>query len=794
MRPITGYYHHGSHFPQGSVEAVMPVGGKMKEKSGQDLGVIEAWQIIMSLKSGLHAESIWALNALTILLHDNRTVRQIILTQLPGLLNTIIEHYRFCLHQLFGISELDVTESRKDDLESEDSHPDAEKLATTMAMKCMSSPSTLNIRDKQVKYSAAPTKLLSPYCKLPVKMVAGDNNFPLLLDTLWKNPQKPAMSEFPPISGFKSKTDEDANIEKAENVHTKIRSQMDCNAERTEMTFEDMLSIPSFMRSNEHEKASRPKADDVKEEGCDKECKSEGSSNKVTEDIAKTLNDSPILPTATASGSTSSRPSDHNEGSSNTNASHIQSCLNRFAWDCDVALLEEEAAGFPGNIGFKAPSGVNSWHIAIRGLEYVFPKRPAGKDPELVVRALCLSNIVRSLSCAFANHYELSMHQNFFSSLCGTLLLGHKHRVRCTKLSKRGGVEFQYNNEESERRTDIDKLSTFNTSSALSTQNHLINANEITNNCPDSKKVNSSDIKSETDTTKSETTKGEVVVKEECETEFENCNVKKEPEEASIMRENDASCERRTLTTIEHDDRDYHDPWWWDCIRQLREDSLVVLANLSTSLNLSVLPGEGNALAILDACLHWCVCPSADAQDPSPTHSAQSLGIEILTKLSMKESNVDLILATKPYSRLEKFLKTLTIMSGNRQNPMLREFSVVLMCNLCGEESCARAVALQTGAISNFLSFLEECEETGLRHQRVFTAGQERINCGTVSYMMQKCALTLLKLARLEQNRPLFLKHQLRLVSLSMSGLLGNDVLSLLSAVLFELSREPPNR
>lgn len=48
-----------------------------------------------------------------------------------------------------------------------------------------------------------------------------------------------------------------------------------------------------------------------------------------------------------------------------------------------------------------------------------------------------------------------------------------------------------------------------------------------------------------------------------------------------------------------------------------------------------------------------------------------------------------------------------TIMSGNRQNPVLREFSMVLLCNLCGDESCARAVALQAGAISNFLSFLE---------------------------------------------------------------------------------------
>lgn len=389
---------------------------------------------------------------------------------------------------------------------------------------------------------------------------------------------------------------------------------MDCNAERMEMTFEDMLSVPSFMKSNEQEKASRTKAEDVKEGADDKECKAEGGSNKVAANIRKPANDSPTFATANASGSTSSHSSDHKESSSS--ASHIQSCLDRFAWDCDVALLEEEATGFPGNIGFRAPSGGNSWHIAIRGLEYVFPKRPVGKDPELVVRVLCLSNILRSVSCAFANHYDLSMHQIFFSSLCGTLLLGHKHRLRCTKFSKHGGIEFQYNNEESDCRVDVDKLSVRYTSSALSTQNHPVNANEITKNCPDSKTVSFSDVKSETDASKSEMNNNDEVVKKEFETEIKNPDIKKEPEEASTFTESDVSCEQRTFTTIEHIDRDHHESWWWDCARQLREDSLVILANLSASLDLSVLPSEGSALAILDACLHWCVCPSADAQDP----------------------------------------------------------------------------------------------------------------------------------------------------------------------------------
>lgn len=48
----------------------------------------------MSLKSGLLAESTWALNALTVLLHDEQTLNQVSLPQLPGLLDAVVDHFR----------------------------------------------------------------------------------------------------------------------------------------------------------------------------------------------------------------------------------------------------------------------------------------------------------------------------------------------------------------------------------------------------------------------------------------------------------------------------------------------------------------------------------------------------------------------------------------------------------------------------------------------------------------------------------------------------------------------------
>ena len=51
--------------------------------------------MIMSLKSGLLGEASWALNALTVLLYDSKTVSQLKLPQLPGLLDCLIDHYRY---------------------------------------------------------------------------------------------------------------------------------------------------------------------------------------------------------------------------------------------------------------------------------------------------------------------------------------------------------------------------------------------------------------------------------------------------------------------------------------------------------------------------------------------------------------------------------------------------------------------------------------------------------------------------------------------------------------------------
>jgi len=70
----------------------------------------------MSLKSGLLAETTWALDVLNILLYDDNTVTYFSLNYLPGLLEIILEHLRRSLVLIFGQNVgLDFTDFKEED-------------------------------------------------------------------------------------------------------------------------------------------------------------------------------------------------------------------------------------------------------------------------------------------------------------------------------------------------------------------------------------------------------------------------------------------------------------------------------------------------------------------------------------------------------------------------------------------------------------------------------------------------------------------------------------------------------
>ncbi|XP_030643227.1 AT-rich interactive domain-containing protein 1B-like [Chanos chanos] len=93
------------NYPVGSVEATQPLLKPQHKITSKDTGTPEAWRVMMSLKSGLLAESTWALDTINILLYDDSTVASFNLSQLPGFLEIIVEYFRRCLIEIFGIME-----------------------------------------------------------------------------------------------------------------------------------------------------------------------------------------------------------------------------------------------------------------------------------------------------------------------------------------------------------------------------------------------------------------------------------------------------------------------------------------------------------------------------------------------------------------------------------------------------------------------------------------------------------------------------------------------------------------
>lgn len=88
-------------FPPDSVEATLPVLYRRKRMCRADLGPVDAWRIIMSLRSGLLAESCYALDMLNILLFDDSSVGYFGLNQWPGLLDLLLEHFLKSLSDMF---------------------------------------------------------------------------------------------------------------------------------------------------------------------------------------------------------------------------------------------------------------------------------------------------------------------------------------------------------------------------------------------------------------------------------------------------------------------------------------------------------------------------------------------------------------------------------------------------------------------------------------------------------------------------------------------------------------------
>lgn len=104
---------HQHQYPPGCIEATATSQAQVKRRKVYARELINATprRLIMSLRSGLEAEAIWAINALNVLLYDD-TNPQPSLQQMPGLVNVIVEHLYATLSIIFP-SEFHLNEPGK---------------------------------------------------------------------------------------------------------------------------------------------------------------------------------------------------------------------------------------------------------------------------------------------------------------------------------------------------------------------------------------------------------------------------------------------------------------------------------------------------------------------------------------------------------------------------------------------------------------------------------------------------------------------------------------------------------
>lgn len=176
----------------------------------------------------------------------------------------------------------------------------------------------------------------------------------------------------------------------------------------------------------------------------------------------------------------------------------------------------------------------------------------------------------------------------------------------------------------------------------------------------------------------------------------------------------DSSVGKRPEKTVDLSEPD----WWWNCLNWLRDDAFVVLCNVSSNVDLIQFEEEASR-SLSNALLHWTVCPSAYAHDPLPVAcciiSPFRYSLEIMCKLSVQEHNVDLLLATAPWERIESAISTLSNMLGPNEETPLREFAIVLLSAFAMASEVAAVHMAQQSIIQQLVIFLEMAD--GSMHQ-----------------------------------------------------------------------------
>ncbi|XP_055086971.1 AT-rich interactive domain-containing protein 1B isoform X2 [Periophthalmus magnuspinnatus] len=669
------------NYPPGSVEATMPALKTRRKFTSKDTGTPEAWRVMMSLKSGLLAESTWALDTINILLYDDSTVGSFNLSQLPGFLELIVEHFRRCLIEIFGIlEEFEIgTKVHKSDSEilcDEKTEDTIDHVASPTPKLDSTTLPLPELTVQQTPVEGSTKELITKEETVPPEVnmeivVMNDKKEEKEKDQgEEKNELKPEIKDEPQ----EQLASEQEPRPKQASKHDKFPIKIDQKEDLIEDLMERLGYISEFTTGLLHWQAG----------GGDTTAHIQTHLEPRTEPPAR--------------NNTDRQEEKKEEGSAEEGEEphkHITATIDDVLCARVDALSSAHPARFLPSYPFRVHSNGEKDHITLledepRCLDEAPLCTTLAWQESLSKRCLCVSNIVRSLSFIPGNDSEMSRHPALVLLLGRLLLLHHQHPER-----SRAPPSFQRDEQ----------------------QEQGVSSNK--------------------------------------------------------------------------------DEWWWECLSVLREDALVTLANISGQLDLSHYT-DTICLPILDGLLHWMVCPSAESQDPFPSASSHSpltpqrLVLECLCKLSIQDANVDLLLATPPFSRQEKLFSVLVRYVGQRRTQVYREMAVAILSHLAqGEPTAARAIAMQKSCVGNLVGFLEDGVSMVQYQQNphsLLHMGHPPMDPPS-NNMLCRAAKGLLAMAKVEENKPEFVLYESRLLDLSISSVLNTAVVATICQILFHLGK-----
>ena len=707
-------------------------------------GHVEPWRLMMSLKSGLLADSTWALDTLTILLHDENTYGYFNLRHHHSLLNTLVDHFKVTLEAIFDIKFEDI-----------------DKYLSTHC-------SIAGRKDSDCLEDEVSTDSMLEACRNDYDVLAAKERESSSRECLSKRGN--AAKSRP--KGMAIPVAETYETDRLKLGKSDVLSHITVSTwEKSLFPDEDIVDLRLVSESKRKELEDQLQLQRVDQTPVNVLLRREALLSQIPFHRFGRLSHTPRRRERNFFGSTRSLDSQSGSGLAQQqqvsgSESGMDSLKKEDSKDNvkrdlkDSSSQEKTKAGSRRESFCKSPVGEGSDHLSFLGRKssFLFNLKENSPSPVLVEenevyrkedlplwcvpasreqlwkRCETLSNILRSLTFVTGNDVEFCQHPGILIVIGKLLLLHHYHLIRSKQ--KNG----QVNADSSSTTAELASLLSLRCSYAEDGDGHA-NAEE---SLPD--------------------------------------------EGSAFLAVKGEQQQGKQFVSAREE-------WWWDCLNTLREDAFVILANISGQLDLSVFP-EAISFPIINGLLHWLVCPSSVAIDPLPdsskvySQSPQRLVVETFAKMTISEANVDLILATPPLMRLDVVFSKLAQMVCQKKHPVVRQFALVLLSNLAqGNECCSRLIAQQKMVISHLLECLEVAEQRVCTGQGSYDSYVKDDPSSLSVAMLRRAATTLYCISRVPSNRTAFLPYRNRILYLSTSQFVEPSVSSILMDMLYEFGK-----